>query len=153
MNPILVTGATGFLGNCLVMRLVGEGEKVHALYRTEDKIRGWEHENIHFFKGSLEDPGSLDRAMKGCRQVYHLAAFASAWSKDSEIFYRENVRGTVNVLEMAIRCGVKRVVFTSTAGVLGPSTQKLNTENKLFSGEHFTHYDRSKEMAEIKVKE
>jgi len=153
MNPILITGATGFLGKSLVMRLAGEGKKVHALYRTEDKIRDWKHKNIHFVKGTLGDVKSIDQAIRGCGQVYHLAALASPWSKDPEIFYRENVGGTENILDSALRHGVERVVFTSTAGVLGPSNDKLNTEEKQYRGDHFTHYDRSKELAETKVKE
>ncbi len=153
MNPVLVTGATGFLGKKLVMCLAEKGQKVHALYRSENKIQGWGHENIHFVKGSLGDTKSINLAMKGCTQVYHLAALASPWSKDPETFYRENVGGTENILDSALKHGVERVVFTSTAGVLGPSNEKLNTEEKQFRGDHFTHYDSSKELAEIKVKE
>jgi len=153
MTRILVTGATGFLGKCLAKRLVQEGIIVHAMYRSEEKIGDWEEKNIYFFKGTLGDKASIERAMKGCSKVYHLAAFASAWTRDTGIFYRENVEGTVNVLEAAMKNEVKRVVFTSTAGVLGPSNKIPNTEEKQFSGEHFTHYDRSKEMAEAKVRE
>ena len=153
MKSVLVTGATGFLGKSLVMRLAGEGQKVNALYRSEDKIRGWSHENIHFVKGNLGDIKSIDQAMKGCAQVYHLAALASPWSKIPETFYRENVAGTENILDSALRHGIDRVVFTSTAGVLGPSVKTLNTEEKQFRGDHFTHYDSSKVLAESKVKE
>ncbi len=153
MSQVLVTGSTGFLGKCLVTRLAEEGQKVHALYRTESKIKSWRHENISFFKGNLGDPGSIDAAMNNCSHVYHLAAFASVWSRDPDIFYRENVEGTVNVMESALKHGVKRMVFTSTAGVLGPSHEKQNTEEKQFNGKHFTHYDRSKQMAEARVRE
>lgn len=153
MNTILVTGATGFLGKHLAMRLAHEGNKVHALYRSEEKIHGWEHENIHFFKGTLSDNDGIDRAMKGCRQVYHLAAFASVWARDPRVFHKENFQGTVNVLDSARKQGVEKLVFTSTAGVLGPSDRGLNTEEKPLPVEHFTHYDRSKAMAEQKVLE
>lgn len=153
MNTVLVTGATGFLGKRLTMRLAYEGNRVHALYRSEEKIRGWEHENIRFFKGTLNDPDGIDRAMKGCRQVYHMAAFASVWARDPRFFYEENVQGTVNVLEAARKLGVEKLVFTSTAGVLGPSGGGLNTEEKPLPVVHLTHYDRSKAMAELKVQE
>lgn len=153
MNTVLVTGATGFLGRQLTMRLAVDGNRVHALYRSEEKIRGWEHENISFFKAALSDTDSINRAMKDCRQVYHLAAFASVWAKDSRVFYDQNVQGTVNVLESARREGVKKLVFTSTAGVFGPSGPEPNTEDKPLPLEHFTHYDRSKAIAEQKVLE
>jgi farnesol dehydrogenase len=153
MNRVFVTGATGFLGMSLVKRLLEEGNMVHALYRSEEKIRGWEESNLFFFKGSLGDRDSIERAMRECSQVYHLAAFASVWAKDPKAFYRENVDGTVHVLEAALKNNVKRLVFTSTAGVLGPSNGTPNTEEKQFSGQHFTHYDRSKDQAEGKVRE
>jgi nucleoside-diphosphate-sugar epimerase len=153
MNAILVTGATGFLGKQLAIRLAGEGNRVHALYRSEEKIRGWEDPNILFFRGTLGDAGSIERAMKGCRQVFHVAGYASSWAKDFGIFYEENVGGTVNVLESALRQGVEKFVFTSTAGVLGPSGGGINTEDKSYGGKHFTFYDRSKAEAEKRVLE
>jgi farnesol dehydrogenase len=153
MNSILVTGATGFLGQALVMRLAKDGNRVHALYRSEEKIRGWEHENIHFFKGTLGDFQSIERAIEGCRQVYHLAASVSVWTRDPARIYDENIGGTENVLESAMKQGVDKLVYTSTAGVLGPSDGEMNTEDKQFSGTHFTHYDRSKARSEQKILE
>ncbi len=148
MSTIMVTGATGFIGRRLVSRLAREGYRVHALYRSEEKIRGWEHENIRFFKGTIGDAASIGRAMKDCRYVFHLAAFAAVWAKDFGNFYEENVGGTVNLLDQALAQGVEKLVFTSTAGVLGPSDGSVNTEGKIYSGKHFTHYDRSKLLAE-----
>jgi farnesol dehydrogenase len=151
LKKILVTGATGYLGRNLALRLAREGNLVHALYRTESKIRDWKHENIRFFRGSLGDIESLNRAMEGCTEVYHMAAFASVWTRDSGTIYEENVGGTVNVAETALRQGVDKMVFTSTAGVLGPSEGKQNTEDKQFNGKYITHYDRSKAEAEKRV--
>jgi len=151
MNRILITGATGFLGKQMAKRLADEGNIVHALYRSEKKIRDRGHENIRFFKGTLGDRESIARAMKDCSYVYHMAAFAAAWAPKPRIFYQENVMGTENVLESALKQGIKRVVYTSTAGILGPSNGKINTEEKQFSGDQFTPYDQSKAMAEEKV--
>jgi nucleoside-diphosphate-sugar epimerase len=153
MKVAMVTGATGFLGRNLTARLAENGVKVHALYRSEEKIRDWNHENIEFFRGSLTDRDSLENAISGCDEVHHLAAYASPWARDNDLFYRENVGGTINILQAAKELGVKKMVYVSTAGVLGPSNGGLNTENKKFTGTHFTHYDCSKAMAEEKVKE
>ncbi len=153
MNSILVTGATGFLGRRLVHRLATEGYRVHAMYRSEERIRGWEHPNMRFVRATIGDLESIERAMEGCSRVYHLAAYARAWNRNPRVYYDENVRGTVNLLESARRQGVEKLVFTSTAGVLGPSNGSVNTEDKKFRGKLFTHYDRSKAMAEQKVLE
>jgi nucleoside-diphosphate-sugar epimerase len=151
MKTVLVTGATGYVGKQLALRLAGSGHRVHALYRSETRIGGLGHENIRLFKGTLNDPDSLDKAMKGCEGVYHVAAFASVWTPRPEEIYEQNVTGTVNVLESALKSGVERVVHTSTAGVFGPSGDEPNREDKPLATNHFVHYDRSKALAEQKV--
>ncbi len=151
MKTVLVTGATGYVGKKLALQLAGFGYRVHALYRSEAKIGGLDHENIRLFKGTLTDPVSIDNAMEGCDQVYHLAAFAAVWHRDPDMIYEQNVRGTVNILESALKCGVERVIHTSTAGVFGPSGEKPNTETKPLAETHFIHYDRSKAIAEQKI--
>lgn len=151
LNSVLVTGATGFLGRRLVSKLLQQGKRVHALYRSQEKIEGWEHENLEFFKGSIRDARSIESAMKGCRKAYHLAACASAWQKNFGDYYEDNVGGTVNVLESALGMGLEKLVVTSTAGVLGPSGKGVNTEDKQHKGKQMTHYDRSKAEAENRV--
>ena len=153
MNTVLVTGATGYLGRQLALRLAGDGNIVHALYRSEAKLEGLQHKNIYPYRGTLTDAESINSAMQGCSQVYHLAALASAWTRNSRVFYDENVGGTENVLKVAEKQGVKKLVFTSSAGVLGPSSTDPNTEEKQFEAKHFTHYDRSKAMSENLVME
>ncbi len=153
MKKVLVTGATGFLGRQLAIRLAGGGTHVHALYRDEKKIHGWSHPNLSFFRGTLGDSKSIERAMEGCREVYHLAAVALPWVRDFGVVYEENVGGTVNVLEAARKTGVEKLVYTSTAGVLGPSDGQMNTEDKPEPERHFTHYDCSKAAAEKRVRD
>jgi nucleoside-diphosphate-sugar epimerase len=151
MKTVLVTGATGYLGKQLALKLAGAGQRVHAMYRSEAKVGGLGHENIRLFKGTLNDGPSIDNAMKGCEGVYHVAAFAAVWTPRPEEIYQQNVGGTVNVLESAMKFGVDRVVHTSTAGVFGPSGDQPNREDKPLATTHFTDYDRSKAMAEQKV--
>jgi farnesol dehydrogenase len=151
MNRVLVTGATGYVGKSLARKLARSGYRVHALYRSEARISGLEQENISLFKGTLGDPPSLDRAMKNCDSVFHVAAFAAVWTPRPEQIYAQNVEGTVNLLESARKAGVKRIVHTSTAGVFGPSGDKPNDEGRPLAATHLTHYDRSKALAEQKV--
>ena len=118
---VFVSGATGFIGIQLVKRLVGQGDMVHALYRSETKADLIRIPGVRLFKGDILDKASLEDAMKGCKQAYHTAAFAGVWAKDPSLVFRLNVDGALNVIEVARKCATDRVVLTSTAGILGPS--------------------------------
>ncbi len=149
---IFVSGATGFIGARLVKRLADEGAVVHALYRTESKaaqIR--ELPGVVLFKGDLLDRPSLRASMEGCETAYHTAAFAKAWTRDPEMIFRLNVDGALNVVEAARECGVKRVVVTSTAGILGPSANEPVHESTPAPQSFFTLYEESKHRMEQKL--
>jgi farnesol dehydrogenase len=145
---IFITGATGFLGVKLCRKLVDEGHIIHALYRSESKVNFLSHKNIRLFKGDVTDGESLKRAMKSCDYVYHLAAYAKVWAKDPSTFHKINYLGTMHVLNAARMLGVKKTVYTSTAGVFGPSIHKTVDEKSKRSIEVCTEYERTKAEAE-----
>ncbi len=141
---VFVSGATGFIGIQLVKRLVSEGATVHALYRSESKADLIRQANVVLFKGDILDKASLVRALKGCEEAYHTAAFAGVWAKDPALVVRLNVDGAMNVIEAAGSQGIKRVVVTSTAGILGPSENKAVDEDSPAPNSFFTDYEASK---------
>lgn len=151
----LVTGARGFLGELLTERLVKEGKEVHAMLHSTSKGRVPHHEGVKVFQGDVEDRDSIRRAMEGCEEVYHLAALATNWAPDDTLFYRVNVEGTENVLEVARELGVKKIVHTSTAATLGPQKGNgvVDESHQLQLEEALTHYERTKIQAETRVKE
>ena len=71
--------------------------------------------------GDLRDPESLERAVKGCGAVFHVAADYRLWARDAKEMYRSNVEGTRNLLAAARKAGVDRFVYTSTVGCIGIS--------------------------------
>ncbi len=147
---IFITGATGFIGKILTIRLAEQGHIIHALYRSSSKTQDLTHKNIILFRGSLNDTDSLQAAINGCEQVYHCAAYARAWSRDPDQYYIQNTDGTKNVLDCALSAGVRKVIFVSTAGVFGPSENNMILDEKSpYPDKYFTHYDRSKRRAEI----
>jgi nucleoside-diphosphate-sugar epimerase len=150
---IFITGATGYVGNNLAIRLASEGHCIHALCRSSNKKNLLDHSNIKIFEGDITDVASIERAMQGCEQVYHLAAFARVWSKDPTVFYKLNVEGTRNVLDAAKKFGIKNIVFTSTGGVLGPSHGKPVKEDDERFGNVFNEYEDTKTQAELLCKE
>ncbi len=145
---ILITGASGYLGNQLANKLAGSGNKVHALVRSDSSKKFLQHQNITIFHGDILDKASLRVAMDGCQLVYHTAARVGAWAKDAHIFYEVNVEGTRNVLDVALTSGIEKMVFTSTAGVIGPTVKNPLEENDPRLVEFVIDYDLSKNIAE-----
>lgn len=150
---VLITGSTGFIGANLAIYLAEKGVKVHALYRSEKKAEVLQHYNIKLCKGDILDKNSLLRAMEGCTQVFHIAAFTDVWTKTPSLIYDLNVTGTLNVYDVALELGVKDIVFTSTAGVIGPSINGIVNEDTPKSMDYFLEYESTKALAETKSKE
>jgi len=144
----LVTGATGFLGINLCNELIKRGYIVNALYRSEAKARFLKHKKINLFKGDITDIKSIENAMVNCDYVFHMAAYAEVWSKKSDTFYRINYLGVLNVLNVAEKTGVKKIVVTSTAGVFGPSDNEIVNENTRRKVNYFSLYEKTKAEAE-----
>ncbi|MEN8203568.1 MAG: NAD-dependent epimerase/dehydratase family protein [Bacteroidota bacterium] len=149
---VFVSGATGYIGIQLVKRLAESGVVVHALYRSASKAGLISFEGVKLFKGDIMEKEGLARAMEGCSQAYHVAAFADVWSKDPGMFRRYNVEGTLNVIDVARAAGVKRMVLTSTAGILGHSDKEPVHENSPVPSSFFTLYEASKYEMELELK-
>ena len=86
--------------------------------------------------------------MNNCQQVYHIAAFTEVWAKDKSIIHDLNVTGTKNVFDVALEFGIKDIVFTSTAGILGPSIDGMVNEDTERKRDFFLEYERTKAEAE-----
>ena len=149
-NTVFVTGSTGFIGTKLVNELVKRGNTVHALTRGTSNKDGLSHERIKLVTGDIQDRTSLQKGIEGCNQVYHLAAYAKNWSRDTSVFYKQNVEGMRNVFEVAKAAGVKRVVFTSTIVAFGPTPAGVigNEDMPRITQRYYTEYEETKSIAE-----
>src|SRR5215470_2578035 len=145
----LVTGAAGFLGSHVTRQLVARGEDVRVLMRPSSSNRAISDLPLEYVTGDLRDPASLERAMKGVRRVFHVAADYRLWARKSKEIYDSNVGGTKNLLAAAKRAGVEQLVYTSTVATIAvdrPELPNESTDAKL--AEMVGHYKRSKWMAE-----
>lgn len=150
---VFITGGTGYIGAYLVKKLVEQGHTVHALVRSPEKAKQIAHPNVVLFRGDILDKDSIEKAMEGCEQVYHLAAFAKVWAKEVKTFFYLNVVATNLILDAAIKFNVKRVVVTSTAGVFGASISGIITEKSGRDLDFFNEYESSKALSESKIKD
>jgi nucleoside-diphosphate-sugar epimerase len=113
---IVITGATGFVGNHLVRRLHELGAMIRVLVRPRADIAPLRGERIEFFYGDLSDAASLDGLCKDVDQIFHLAATQQIGLSQSR-FFEINVGGTRRLFDQAIQNGVRRVVFVSSGGI------------------------------------
>jgi len=150
---ILITGATGYIGNKLALEAVARGYGVHILVRDPQSKFIPSDPLITVYKGDVTNKETVFASMKGCAYVMHAAGITSLWEKDNSIFYKVNVEGTRNMLDAALALGVKKFVYTSTGGVLGPSGKYPMSENdpRIIAFEN--DYEISKHWAEELVKE
>jgi len=145
----LVTGATGFLGSHVARQLVARGDEVRVLLRESSTNRAIADLSLEYVTGDLRDPVSLDRAMKGVKRVFHVAADYRLWARRSREIYDSNVGGTKNLLNAAKRAGVEQLIYTSTVATIAVDRPQLPNEfTEARLQEMVGHYKRSKWMAE-----
>lgn len=148
---VLVTGATGFIGRQLCLALATAGYEVKALCRNAGHPYLIKHKNIEAVEGNILYRQTLERAMQGCKQVYHTAALAKMWCRNPDDYHETNVTGTRNVLEIAGLTGAKKIVYTSTCGVWGPTVKHpMNEADPRIAGFPIA-YERTKYLAELEV--
>lgn len=122
-QPILVTGGAGFIGSNLVDALLAHGYAVRVLdnFSTGKRSNLPEASALEVIEGDVADSAAVQRAVRGCRAVVHLAAVASVQASvdDPVGTHQSNLIGTLNLCEAMRAEGVRRVVFASSAAVYG----------------------------------
>jgi len=146
----VVTGGTGFVGAAVVRHLVAARHRVRAIVRPGSDRRLLAGLPVEMVEGDLIDALSLGRALRGCGQLFHVAAFYSLWARDRRLFYDINLEGTRRILRAAADAGVGGVVYTSTVGALGipPGGQAGTEETRVSLADMAGDYKRSKFLAE-----
>jgi UDP-glucose 4-epimerase len=119
----LVTGGAGFIGSNIVRLLIAEGHEVTVLDNLQSGYRCNldPFPQVRFVEGDVRDAATVAACAAGAEVIFHLAASVGNTRsiehpiEDSEI----NVLGTLRVLEAARQAGVRKVVFSSSAGIFG----------------------------------
>lgn len=132
-KPVLVAGASGFVGSHTARLLANEGRKVRVLLRPTSDTRAMQGLPVEIYHGDVLDPASLRTAMAGCGSVFYSVVDARFWLTDTTPLFRNNVEGLRNAMDVALDCGIERFIFTSTMGTLGVNPDGPVTEETPFN--------------------
>ncbi len=144
-KKILVTGADGFIGSHLTEKLVKRGYSVKAfVYYNSFNNWGWlDHSSkeikkrLEIFTGDIRDPFGVNKAVKDCNIIFHLAALiAIPYSYHSPATYVDtNINGTLNILQAARANNIEKIIHTSTSEVYGTAKFVPITEDHPLQGQ------------------
>lgn len=168
-NPILVTGATGYIASWIIKQLIEQGYTVHGTVRSLSNKEKYAYllniakqgnGKLSLFEADLLEEGSFTEAMQGCELVIHTASpfFIQGIKNAKEQLIQPAVEGTRNVLDAVNEtASVKRVVLTSSVvAMYGDAIDVINTKSGIFteqdwnttSTESHQPYALSKTLAE-----
>jgi len=135
--------------------LLAAGHEVRVLVRPQSDRRNLENFSVEVFEGDLRNHQSLKDAVRGCDNLFHVAADYRLWVPDPATMYEINVNGTRNLILAAHESGIQRIVYTSSVATLGlnidgsPADEETPSDSARILG----HYKRSKYQAEQLVKQ
>lgn len=163
---IFVTGGTGMLGAHLLYYLLNKNSKIIAVKRKNSHLKVVEtvfnalSENpmadlkkIEWVVADINDYSSINKAMKSCKFVYHLAARVSFNPKDKFNMIANNVEGTANVVNAALNNKIEKFCHVSSISALGEEYEenKITEKSKRNSELKYSGYSESKYRSELEV--
>lgn len=149
MTEVLLTGATGFLGQHLARELLAAGVRVRALSRRPESDRLLAGLGAEPVRGDVTDREALDRALAGVEAVFHTAADTNTWRLGNAAQTRTNVGGAQALVAASQAAGVSAFVHTSSVSAYSHLVHgTLREDVAQRGGESWVNYERSKFEAE-----
>jgi dihydroflavonol-4-reductase len=147
---VFVTGASGFVGSAVARRLQQKGFRLRLAVRASSRRDNLEGLDADVVVADIKDRAALEKAMAGCRYLFHVAADYRLWAKDPEEIVRNNRDGTLAPMQAALAAGVERIVYTSSVATLKARTDGVAVDETCRHTEQSAigAYKRSKVVAE-----
>jgi dihydroflavonol-4-reductase len=148
---IVVTGATGHIGNVLIKELVTHKQAVRAFVLPDDDCHPLHNLEIEIVRGDVTDLKSLESAFAGADIVFHLAGIVTIMPSMRKVLDRVNVGGVRNVVSACRNSGVHRLVYTSSVHAIAePPHGTVIDESQPFDPDRVLgDYARSKAQATL----
>jgi len=150
-NTHLIIGGNGFLGRVLVKKLLDSGKKVKVIDKNDKNA----NKKVNFLNKNILDINKSDlEYFKDVKTVYHLAAYQYHSNlprfNQYKIFYKNNVIGTKNIINICKKCKIKKFIYVSTDMVYGiPRTIPIKEDH---TTKPIGDYGKTKLLAEGIVK-
>ncbi len=151
MAKVLVTGATGFIGQHLVRMLLERGDEVACLRRKSSNVDHYNSLDVRLVEGDVTAPDTLPPAVAGTEEVYHLAGLVSALRRED--FFRVNEQGTRNLMAACAATGTPPVVVLVSSLAAGGPQVGAEIRKEDDRPAPVSNYGRSKRAAEIAAAE
>ena len=163
---VFLTGSTGLIGGHLLVHLFNCKYQIRALIRSTSSFEQLRlicnfygisfqnlHDSVEWVYGDTLDYVGLLESMAGVEEVFHCAALVSFNQKNNEELLRTNVRGTANMVDSALECGVRRFCFISSIGSLGSENDNGLIDENSFRDPNKKNstYSESKFLSELEV--
>ena len=149
---ILVTGSAGLLGATLVQQLLAKGKTVKAIFNNTALPFAASPDLIPV-KCDILDVYALEEAMRDVTEVYHCAALVSFSPADAQKLFKVNVEGTANIVNAALKAGVRKFVHVSSVAALGRIREGeiINEQMQWTPETSNSRYGQSKYLGELEV--
>jgi nucleoside-diphosphate-sugar epimerase len=137
---IVITGGSGFIGTCLAESLLRDGHDVVIFDKCHSKAF-----SERCIVGDVRKIDVFEKALQGAETVYHLAAEHADDVRPASLYYDVNVGGASNLVSIATKRDIKRIIFTSTVALYGLNVGIPNESSPV---QPFNDYGKSKYEAE-----
>jgi dihydroflavonol-4-reductase len=150
---VIVTGASGHIGNVLVRTLLKKGLDVKVIDLDPDNDPVLKPLNLKMYKGDIRDLDFLTKTFQGADTVIHTAGIVSITPWKKKLMNAVNVQGTRNVVQACLRNNVKRLVYTSSVHALYEPSKEHSVIEKLANSvkEVLGEYAKTKVLATREV--
>lgn len=165
-NLTFLTGATGLVGGHMLVQLFRTGKKLRCLIRTTSSFNQLKlicsfynqpfeelNSSVEWVHGDTLDFIGLCDLMENVTEVYHCAALVSFNSKNRAELLQTNVQGTSNMVDAALKVGVKKFCFISSIAALGstPDHSPIQEDTPRKNEDKTSAYSESKFRSELEV--
>ena len=149
-----VTGSTGFLGLNLIDQLLKCGWNVYALHRSTSDLTYLNRKDVIGVIGDVTDFDSLEAGVpEDIDIVFHAAANTDYWKRKNNIQTKVNVNGTKNIVDIVLKKGISRLVYTSSITAYGEHRSVIDEETPSNALESVANYFVTKKQSEDIVQE